>query len=707
MEYRRQKRLATKVTLLMLVGLLVVFAILTFVIANTTTETLIEKQEQQLALLADTNAKTARSIMQTMVDKQNMLGDTIKNLGAMAEVERMPFLMKYITFARTEETQILSLYYVAGRELTPPNGLSVFMTTGQAKMDTNQQAMLSVDAYNAVRDAKGMMILDPHKKMIDGREYLVISVLVPVLDERGNFSGVVGSDIDTDLLNAAQYSTGGYESFANVIICGHQTVIMNTFDTHTVGTKFAESTRSKNPNLILDTAKNAETKTFLDEFKDGTAQYRSCVPFYVGASSTVWLSVTSVSKEEFDAPINAQVTMVIIISVVALIGLALLTYIIINRSMRPIAQIEAAAKELAAGNLKAQIAHTGEDEVGRLAESIRESMSSIKGYIDDVAMAMSYMADGNFDIPEPSKPFMGDFKIIEENVRKIVAQMSDILYRINIAADQVSYGSNQVSNSSQSLAQGATEQAGAVEELSATISGISAQVKENAISSNEANESAKDAVGGVMESNTQMEKLMSAMNDIHSKSSVIKNIIKTIEDIAFQTNILALNAAVEASRAGESGKGFAVVADEVRSLAAKSTEAAKNTTSLIEDSVKSIDTGVKLAKITADDLLKIVETVNKTTHLITGISEATNEQAEALGQVTVGIDQISTVVQTNSATSEESAAASQELSSQAQLLKELVGRFKLKGTAALPGGDTPQKVHNARNYLNQGSDSKY
>jgi len=253
------------------------------------------------------------------------------------------------------------------------------------------------------------------------------------------------------------------------------------------------------------------------------------------------------------------------------------------------------------------------------------------------------------------------------------------LIQINQASDQVASGSEQVSFGAQALSQGATEQASSVEELSATIVELSGHVKVNADHAAEASRLSNDAGSGVMESDGHMKEMIEAMGDISDKSKEIGKIIKTIDDIAFQTNILALNAAVEAARAGSAGKGFAVVADEVRNLAQKSAEAAKNTTVLIEGSILAVDNGTRIVGQTAKSLQDVVVKAGNVTNKMTDIANASEQQAKAIAQVTQGIEQIAAVVQTNSATAEESAAASEELTGQAQMLKELVGKFRLNG----------------------------
>lgn len=360
--------------------------------------------------------------------------------------------------------------------------------------------------------------------------------------------------------------------------------------------------------------------------------------------------------------------------------ISVLLGIMVTRGLtKPLREIENAALTLSSGSLNATIQYQSKDELGKLADAMRHTIFALKAIIEDITYLLGEMANGNFAVRSQHRDmYVNDFSAVLSAIRNINYSLSDTLSQINVSSEQVASGSDQVSSGAQALSQGATEQASAVQELAATINEISVQIQKDAENAREASGLANTVGEEMMASNQKMEEMMKAMSDISESSSEIGKIIKTIEDIAFQTNILALNAAVEAARAGAAGKGFAVVADEVRNLASKSAEASKNTAALIESSIRSVDNGTRIANDTAKSLLETVEGAKNVIERIDQISEASEQQATSIAQITQGIDQISAVVQTNSATAEESAAASEELSGQAQILKNLADRFRLQ-----------------------------
>ena len=310
---------------------------------------------------------------------------------------------------------------------------------------------------------------------------------------------------------------------------------------------------------------------------------------------------------------------------------------------------------------------------------------TIQRSINTMANTAKKLADGDLDfsLTVYTKDSIGQ---LASSFNEVSDNLNEIMSNIQEASEQVASGSRQVSESSMSLSQGATEQASSIEQLTASIEEIAAQTRLNAQNANQANELADLTKVSAIQGNDQMKSMLKSMDEINEASNNISKIIKVIDEIAFQTNILALNAAVEAARAGQHGKGFAVVAEEVRNLAARSANAAKETTTLIEGSIHKVAGGTKIANETAAALSQIVDSIEKVSDLVGNIAVASNEQATGVEQVNQGVSQIASVVQTTSATSEETAAASEELSSQAEMLKEMAGRFKLsKGILALPG----------------------
>ena len=375
--------------------------------------------------------------------------------------------------------------------------------------------------------------------------------------------------------------------------------------------------------------------------------------------------------------------------IVAVVISAIMTLTLTKSLRSPIIEIEKAMELVAKGDFKAvDLTYESKDELGMLSDGVRETINKLDIITDDLAYLCGELGNGNFTVKSNHIPdYTGDYFAILKGLRFIRDTLTDTMIQIDTSSGEVLTGSQQVANGSQSLAQGATEQASAVQELLASMNEMQQQVKENADHAANASRLAGEAGAGVAESNHIMEELMGAMDNINSTSNEISKVIKSIDDIAFQTNILALNAAVEAARAGAAGKGFAVVADEVRNLAAKSAEAAKTTTGLIQNTLDAIAQGNKLATTTAESLSGVVEKASSVNDRVMEIARASEEQLNAVNQMTIGIEQISSVIQSTSATAEESAAASEELSGQANMLKHMIAKFRFNDSVAVSQAD--------------------
>ena len=354
----------------------------------------------------------------------------------------------------------------------------------------------------------------------------------------------------------------------------------------------------------------------------------------------------------------------------------------VSRNIRnPIQQLVDVSAQMQQGNLAVadDITYESKSEVGVLAASMRETLTFLNAYVTEIGQTLHTIAGGNLTIKEHEiTDFRGDFAVIKESTAYILENLNNAMSDIHTASEQVSSGANQVAAGAQGLSQGSTEQAAAVQELAATLNEINDKVQDAGEQAARTRENTDEEMRMMLACDEQMKEMVAAMDEISRTSEEIGKINKTIEDIAFQTNILALNAAVEAARAGAAGKGFAVVADEVRSLAAKSAEASKNASGLIEASMAAVQKGVKIVDGTAANLQKVSEGAKRNAEMVSSIADAAGALVSSIEQVSTGIDQISAVVQTNSATAEQSAAASEELSGQSAMLKELINQFHLR-----------------------------
>ncbi len=353
----------------------------------------------------------------------------------------------------------------------------------------------------------------------------------------------------------------------------------------------------------------------------------------------------------------------------------------------PVNEIKEALGKISRGDLSAKVTGKYEGTYRDMKDALNNTADSLQSIISEISEVLAAIGDGDLTV-SISDCYEGEFVQIKHAMTGIISNLTEVMTKINQASEQVASGSKQLSEGASILAEGSTKQASAVQELTSTIGHVAAQTRQNTEDATKASELSSDVMHKAEQGNEQMKDMLVSMDEINESSANISKIIKVIDDIAFQTNILALNAAVEAARAGVHGKGFAVVADEVRNLAAKSAEAASETTSLIEGSISKVEAGTTIANKTAEALGEIVEGITATATLCDKIAIVSAEQSKGIDEVNVGIEQVNQVVQSNSATSEESAASSEELFSQADSLKNLVARFNLESGKYNPTAKT-------------------
>ena len=399
----------------------------------------------------------------------------------------------------------------------------------------------------------------------------------------------------------------------------------------------------------------------------------------IDMEGSTWWTRLSISHQDYSKEVDRLRNVGIVAGFSTVFALAFACALLIGYFLKPLQKVVEVGEKLSVGDFDMNLSYKSKDEIGKLMHSMGDVVSRIRSIIGDLSEKLNQLSQGNFNVEMNNEEYYsGAYRPLFDSINNITSDLSGTMAEIQQSAVQVNSGAEQVSAGAQGLSQGATEQASSIEELSATVNDISEHIKKTAENTRLANTEAQNAGKEVSHSDKQMQQMKAAMENINQKSGEISKIIKTIDDIAFQTNILALNAAIEAARAGVAGKGFAVVADEVGNLAQKSANAAKDTTMLIEETLQAVEQGTVLADSTAESLQRVVTGASKVTELVNQIAEASVEQSRAVEQVSTGIDQISSVVQSNTATAEESAAASEELSGQANILNDLVGRFHLK-----------------------------
>ena len=498
----------------------------------------------------------------------------------------------------------------------------------------------------------------------------IISYVVPFYLKNGDNYGVTGVDFDFAYLDDLLKKNQKYEGDSSFLINAEGKILYHA--QYQNGENFQE----------------IEDGKYADAFKEMQDKDHGFVHEGSGKSSILmgfttlengWKIVAVPSYHEIYGSLESFKLTFTVFSVFFAAFMLVLAVLVGNRIAHPIVKLSKSVERMSQGALDEKITVKDQTEIGALAqslESLGEQLKNYKLYIGEISEVLNQMSEGELSISLQHE-YNGEFACIKAALNALSGKLTDLIGNIQTSSERVSEFAGNVANSAQSLSQGSIEQAGSIEQLSERIRAISDHVEKSAENTKLANAEAHSTQGEVEKADQQMQKMQKAMEEISDKSGEISKIIKTIDDIAFQTNILALNAAIEAARAGSYGKGFAVVADEVGNLAQKSADAAKDTTTLIEETVRAVEEGAKLAEHTAVSLQHVVKGSGQVNDLVNEIAKATEEQAKAVSDVREGISSISDVVQRNTATAEESGAASEELNQEAKALEKQVAEFKI------------------------------
>lgn len=573
---------------------------------------------------------------------------------------------KSLGYVKEKDTQILNAYIASANEDLAFDSGTYLSDEGFDLKSRNYWFSNSEDIEN------GFIISEPYEDSVTGN--MVVTFSAPVYDV--NNKEIIGvAAVDVSIEDISQQVATMETDFKDG---GYTMLISNT------GQVLASKDTERVLKNVSDIGFDDKILNEIDKTTNKVIKYTENGKMRYGIVSDTrdagWKVLLSISKDSYMALVKTSIFTTLGIYLIAFLILIVAIIAVTKSLVAPIQNLMNITEELAAGNLDAEINIESKDETGRLAESMKKLVLRLNEYIiyiDEISESLDRFSTGDLNI-DLKQNYEGDFAKIKNSLLQLSSIFKETIGKIVETSENVAVGSKEIANAAQVLAEGSLYQASTTEELTATVNDLSDRVSTNAENALSASKQVKTAGNLAIESNDQMKEMILAIEEINSKSTQISKIIKVIEDISFQTNILALNAAVEASRAGTAGKGFAVVADEVRNLAIKSSDASKETTHLIEESVKAVQNGNLIAVKTGKMLENVLEEVSQSVKLIDEISSASVEQAAALKQTLEGIEQISTVVQTNAATAQESSAASNELSNQAQILKNVASGFKIQ-----------------------------
>jgi len=688
---KRSHSLSGRISLSLGIIMLFLFALMTAFILAVASAAFNKKNEQNMNALSNLNAGRVNKITINTSNTMKSLAESFVNFhkedgedSALSGKSKLEEATGALTVSEAEEEYYLmktmqsfaknNLGIVSQALLLEPDAFSKENSNYSLRYDTDGDKFSMVpyevygtqDFYKQAQESKTASATLPTENPDTGKGSFYMTV--PILDG-DRFLGIVTTEISTEVFNELDMSTLGYENvFFDVLDNQNNFVYSNNPDAK--GKNLGDLIGQKYNDMLVEKMQSKEA------FFQRDGQVRYYVPLQI--EGVDWWVQTAMTIPHFDQEKNQLLFALILSEVIIFILVQIINFVRISNALKPLKKISEAGKEVAGGNFDVEIHYPQQDEIGELSRSISEVIGRSKKIVFDLRDRLDAMAGGNFTENLESEEYVGDYAPLLESLKHIQEDMNRTLQEVHASSVQVLSSAEQVNTGAQSLSQGATEQASSIEELSANMQDISQSIQASTKTAGDAYKLQGEAGVAVLQSNEKMEEMRKAMDDITAKSNEISKIIKTIDDIAFQTNILSLNAAIEAARAGAAGKGFAVVADEVGNLAQKSAKAAQNTGLLIEETIEAVEKGAKITEETAESLNSVSKSTEEVNTLIEKISAASSKDLEGITSLNQGLQQISSVVQANSATAEQSAAASEELTGQANKMNELVERFQLK-----------------------------
>ena len=688
---KRSHSLSGRISLSLGIIMLFLFALMTAFILAVASAAFNKKNEQNMNALSNLNASRVNKITVNTSNTMKSLAESFVNFhkedggdSALSGKSKLEEATGALTVSEAEEEYYLmktmqsfaknNLGIVSQALLLEPDAFSKENSNYSLRYDTDGDKFSMVpyevygtqDFYKQAQESKTASATLPTENPDTGKGSFYMTV--PILDG-DRFLGIVTTEISTEVFNELDMSTLGYENvFFDVLDNQNNFVYSNNPDAK--GKNLGDLIGQKYNDMLVEKMQSKEA------FFQRDGQVRYYVPLQI--EGVDWWVQTAMTIPHFDQEKNQLLFALILSEVIIFILVQVINFVRISNALKPLKKISEVGKEVAGGNFDVEIHYPHKDEIGELSRSISEVIGRSKKIVFDLRDRLDAMAGGNFTENLESEEYVGDYAPLLESLKHIQEDMNKTLQEVHASSVQVLSSAEQVNTGAQSLSQGATEQASSIEELSANMQDISHSIQASTKTAGEAYKLQGEAGVAVLQSNEKMEEMRKAMDDITAKSNEISKIIKTIDDIAFQTNILSLNAAIEAARAGAAGKGFAVVADEVGNLAQKSAKAAQNTGLLIEETIEAVEKGAKITEETAESLNSVSKSTEEVNTLIEKISSASSKDLEGITSLNQGLQQISSVVQANSATAEQSAAASEELTGQANKMNELVERFQLK-----------------------------